>query len=218
MKGIINLVWDWNGTLLDDMDICIGSMNRMLARRNLPALTRDRYRSIFTFPVRKYYAEAGFDFETESFDVAGLEFIALYYREVHRAAIFSEVPEILGGLRAGGYRQYLLSAMETGSLQRLVRQQGVDQYFERMAGIGDHYADGKLHAAKELFSITCLDPAATCLIGDTLHDGEVAAETGCRCILVAHGHQSLERLKESGVPVAGSLREVWGMLAKEGIR
>jgi phosphoglycolate phosphatase len=218
MKGIINLVWDWNGTLLDDMDICIGSMNRMLARRNLPPLTRDRYRSIFTFPVRKYYAEAGFDFETESFDVVGLEFIELYYREVHRATIFSEAPEVLGGLRACGYRQYLLSAMETGSLQRLVKQQGVTQYFERITGIGDHYADGKLHAAKELFAVTGLDPAGTCLIGDTLHDREVAAETGCRCVLVAHGHQSRERLNESDVPVAGSLTEVRGMFGKEAVR
>jgi len=72
------IIWDWNGTLLDDMDICISSMNRMLSKRELPELNIDKYRDVFTFPVIDYYKAIGFDFRKEPWDVAAHEFIWLY--------------------------------------------------------------------------------------------------------------------------------------------
>ena len=49
--------------------------------------------------------------------------------------------------------------------------------------------------------------ACAVMIGDSLHDAEVARALGTRCILVARGHQSRETLLEAGVPVADSLRQ-----------
>ena len=46
------------------------------------------------------------------------------------------------------------------------------------------------------------------LIGDTLHDAEVAAAADVDCVLVAHGHQSKERLKQSGAQVVDSLEAI----------
>ena len=45
------------------------------------------------------------------------------------------------------------------------------------------------------------------MIGDTLHDADVARAMGCRCILVCGGHQLPETLKTAGVPVADTLRD-----------
>jgi hypothetical protein len=68
-----NIIWDWNGTLLNDITICIKSMNILLKERTLPLISEDKYRDIFTFPVRNYYEQLGFDFL-----VMGLEFYWLF--------------------------------------------------------------------------------------------------------------------------------------------
>ena len=65
---MVYVVWDWNGTLLDDAEVCLAVMDRMLVRRGLPPIgDMERYREIFTFPVRDYYALAGLDMDAEPF-------------------------------------------------------------------------------------------------------------------------------------------------------
>ena len=54
-ESINVILWDWNGTLLDDVEVCIESMNSMLSKRKKPLLTREHYKEIFTFPVIDYY-------------------------------------------------------------------------------------------------------------------------------------------------------------------
>ncbi|MCK4288095.1 MAG: HAD hydrolase-like protein, partial [Bacteroidales bacterium] len=62
---IKTIIWDWNGTLLNDIDICINSINILLEHRNIENLTKEIYKEIFTFPVKDYYSKAGFDFTKE---------------------------------------------------------------------------------------------------------------------------------------------------------
>jgi len=62
------IIWDWNGTLLNDVDICVESINILLSERGHKPLSKSLYREIFTFPVKAYYELAGFDFTNESFD------------------------------------------------------------------------------------------------------------------------------------------------------
>ena len=58
------IIWDWNGTLLDDLDLSLESVNILLEERNLPALSVEKYKDIFCFPIVVYYVKAGFDFES----------------------------------------------------------------------------------------------------------------------------------------------------------
>lgn len=54
MIGNINgIIWDWNGTLLNDADLAVQTMNQLLERRGLQVLSVDDYKSVFTFPDRK---------------------------------------------------------------------------------------------------------------------------------------------------------------------
>ena len=78
-----HIIWDWNGTLLDDVWLGVASVNVLLERRGQPTLTIESYRRHFDFPVRDYYERVGFDFETEPFEEAAVEFIAEY--EARRA-------------------------------------------------------------------------------------------------------------------------------------
>jgi phosphoglycolate phosphatase len=64
-----SIIWDWNGTLLNDVEVAINSINRLLYDRNLVPLTLERYLDVFTFPVQDYYEVIGFDLINEPFEI-----------------------------------------------------------------------------------------------------------------------------------------------------
>ena len=74
-----DIVWDFNGTLLDDIRAGIDAVNEMLARRDLATIQSvEQYRELFCFPIIDYYAKLGFDFEKEDYySVLAPEWVAL---------------------------------------------------------------------------------------------------------------------------------------------
>lgn len=207
-KEVRVILWDWNGTLLDDVDVCIESMNTMLSRRNKPLLSREYYREIFTFPVIDYYRRIGWNLEKESWDDVALEYIGLYLKNLPQAPLHKEAMPVLDYLAKCNYRQVIISAMEQASLLDSVRQKGISSFFERIIGLGDHYAHSKTEVALRAMEEIRVSPAAVCLIGDTLHDLEVASHIGCDCILVSAGHQTADRLAEKHNRVIRDLTEL----------
>lgn len=205
LKDINNILWDYNGTLLNDTHLCIDSINSLLRKRNLPGLDIDRYRQIFTFPVKKYYERAGFDFSVENFEAPAIEFINIYNNALPHIELFGEVTSVLEYFRIKKIDQYIISAMKQEDLWQSAAHQGIEEYFKEIRGINDHYANGKILTAKALVNSHGLKPENTCLIGDTLHDNEVGLSLGCEVILVANGHQSRERLEKSGRRVVNNL-------------
>ena len=202
------IIWDWNGTLLNDTDICVSCMNRLLEERGLELLDKQRYRNIFTFPVKQYYLKAGICFDKEAFEIPAKQFIELYHENLHSADLFPCVKEVLEVFKKRGYYQAILSAMEHESLETSLKDKGVYPYFDAITGINDHYAHSKLEIGKELMNTIRFDKNDILLIGDSLHDLEVSDELGIECVLVANGHQSYERLAERAPTVLRKLSEV----------
>jgi phosphoglycolate phosphatase len=192
---INNIIWDFNGTLLNDMQVCIDCINIMLKERNLPALELDRYREIFTFPVKDYYLSLGFDFHKEPFEIPAHQFIDLYREYLHLAPLQPDAVETLEFFSHRRYQQEILSAMEQEFLEDTLKSKGILKYFDKISGITNHLGEGKLEMAKEMISRSGRKPDEICMIGDTVHDFEVAQGSGISCILIARGHQSYERLK-----------------------
>lgn len=203
-----NIIWDWNGTLLDDLEVCVASINRLLNKRKIAPLNIPRYLEIFTFPVKDYYLTAGFDFTEETFETVAVEFMEHYLQLVRTSGLHSGVEKTLSYFRDSGRSQIILSAMEKTELMKLVKELRIEDYFTNIFGIDDHLANGKLSLALAAIEKTGFTREETCLIGDTLHDAEVARELGIHCLLVADGHQSEKRLRTSGYPVIRSLSEV----------
>ncbi|MEE4257034.1 MAG: HAD family hydrolase [Bacteroidales bacterium] len=208
MKSSKTILWDWNGTMLNDMSICIDAMNLMLRERELKLLDEEVYRDVFTFPVRDYYSKIGFDFDKEPFEKPALEFIENYDDMVREARIFSDTNMALDTFRSRGYTQMILSAMQNDFLNELVRQHGIAHYFDEISGIDDHYASGKVENARKLIAGLEGKAGETVMIGDTIHDHEVGEELGIRVILVSRGHQSEERIRSTGREIAHNFREV----------
>ncbi len=208
LNNVRAILWDWNGTLLDDLEVCISSMNGMLTRRNYPILTKERYKEIFTFPVQDYYVKAGFDFSRDDWDTVAMEFIANYRENVHQSVLHDEVNDILQRFRSMGKRQFILSAMQQDFLLETITARLDPTIFEVIAGLNDHYAATKVENARLLVHEIGLPKSQIIMIGDTIHDFEVAEEAGIGCILVANGHQARERLEGTGAKVIGMLSEL----------
>ncbi|HAH58589.1 MAG: HAD hydrolase-like protein [Lentimicrobium sp.] len=209
MKTIQNLIWDFNGTLLNDLDLCLNSINSLLAKRNLIRLDKQEYHNIFTFPIKDYYSKAGFNFEQESFEEVAIEFIDLFLSGLPKVQLHSEVIPSLDYFQQKGFRQIILSAMHQEELRRTVELHQIEKYFDGIFGIDDHYANGKTGVAIHAMQQCGFGADSTCLLGDTLHDAEVARQLGTECILIADGHQSAQRLASSGFRVIDSLSEIY---------
>lgn len=204
-----HIVWDWNGTLFDDVDLCVAVMNGLLARRDMKLLTVDSYRECFDFPVSDYYQRIGFDFDVESFEVVGTEFIREYETRREEAGLHSDARETLSRIQQNGTEQSVLSAYQQPMLEELIRFFSLEEYFVRLVGLQDHYAQGKLQHGIQWIRELAHDPGEVLLIGDTTHDHEVAHAMGVDCVLISNGHQSEIRLQEIGVPVVDGRRELF---------
>jgi len=206
------IIWDWNGTIMDDVEISVDAINTVLRRRNMKTIVVHEYREIFRFPVSEYYKDLGFTFEHESFEVVGKEFIVEYENRWHTSPLQKGIHNVLQSFRAAQLKQYVLSAASLDMLSRLVAHYQIGAFFQDIAGLNDIYAAGKIDLGKQLIARTKMDPQRTLLIGDTSHDAEVAKALGVKAIMVAQGHESATRLQKTGFPVARNSTELMQML------
>ncbi len=201
------ILWDWNGTLLNDVQMCVDCINVLLEKRSLPLLTVETYRQVFGFPVKDYYEKIGFDFSKEDFEIPAKEFMYLYYERLPGTSLFPCVEEVLEHFKRKGFRQFIVSAMEHDSLVKTLQERKIDSYFGAVSGIDNIYAGGKTEMARHF--IRCLGgkPQQMIFIGDTLHDLEVAQSIRVEPLLVASGHQAGERLRQQTTRVINRLKQ-----------
>ena len=205
-----HIIWDWNGTLFDDVELCAGTMNFLLKQESHRTISLKKYKEIFTFPVVDYYKIAGHTFANNSFEVLGKQFMDEYEKNKLNCTLYPGVKELLKELTDQNFIQHLLSAYEQESLNKIVRHFGIKDYFNYIIGLDNIYASGKMQLGKNLLSLINQNGKVNSilLIGDTTHDFEVARELEIDCVLISHGHQDKERLLKHGVPVFDSFNEL----------
>lgn len=208
MGKTTTVIWDWNGTLLDDAPVCLAAVNSMLRERGLPQLSAERYQEIFCFPVSDYYRKAGFDFEKEPFERLAVLYHERYLAASERCPLCEGALETLRELQRRGVRQAVLSASHQRHLLWQMGLFDIQGYFDEVLGIEDIYARSKAELGQDFVRRRGLDPAGVLLVGDTEHDCETARAIGCRCLLIPGGHQSPERLRRSGATVLSSRKEI----------
>lgn len=202
------IIWDWNGTLLNDLNVSIESMNMLLIKRQLPQLTKEHYKEVFGFPVIDYYQKLGFDFGKEAWENVAAEFMQAYHNKESTFELYEDAITTLEELKRKGYSQYILSAMKTASIEKMLKNYGIINYFDGIYGLDHHYADGKVEKGRDLLKNEQLSPQECILCGDTIHDAEVSKKLGLNCILICDGHQSVERLEATKYPVIQRLSEL----------
>ena len=203
------VIWDWNGTLFNDVQISIDTMNKMLEVKEYPQrLDTDLYKSIFSFPVVDYYIKVGLDFEKHSFDELAQLFIDLYSEVQDSAELFKRVRDVLKYFNSLGLKQSVISVCEKERLYHQISLFDIEDYFDDVIGTDDNYAVSKADIAKKWFADHELNPDKAVFIGDTVHDYEVARAVGCDSILIADGHQSREVLSVTDAVIINCISDI----------
>lgn len=204
----LHIVWDWNGTLLDDLAIVVESLNVGTAALGFPAIDEDGYRDHFTRPVRAFYDSLfGRPVSDSEWDHLNHTFHDEYYSRVERARLTVGAVEAVDRVSALGWSQSLLSMSVHAQLLDAVTKRGIADRFALIDGLT--VATGGLkseHLETHLSSLE-QDPASTLLIGDTPDDAVAARQVGARVVLYDGGSHHLPTLSAMGAPVAHTLGE-----------
>ncbi len=202
------VIWDFNGTILDDTGISISSINTVLSRRGMKTVEDlSEFQEIFCFPVSEYYRRLGFDFNKEPYKIPADEWVELYSKKMFDAPLYPGIRNTLSLLKQAGMRQIVLSACEQERLERQIEHLSISRYFDEILGCTDVYAKGKSEIAKE-YAAHNPDIFPALFIGDTDHDLECANEMGCDCILFSGGFMSKRRLLALGADVIDDPTEI----------
>lgn len=194
------VIWDFNGTILDDLRVSIDSADELLIRYGLdPMLTVEKYHSVFGFPIIEYYKRIGFDFDKVPYSVLAHEWVEIYLRRVKDASIKDGVKEVIDTLSEMSIKQTVLSMTDKDMLISQINDLGLYDCFDEIYGLDNIYARSKLELAKKWRNEHPNENVI--FIGDTTHDAESAEIIGCSCLLLSGGHQSIDAISLSNAKV-----------------
>ncbi|AEB47440.1 HAD family hydrolase [Micromonospora maris] len=201
-----HLVWDWNGTLLDDLSLVVACTNAVFTREGGPTVTAEEHRVRFRRPIADYYAEVlGRAVDDEAF--GRLDRI---FHDAYRLGLTSceLAHDAVDAMAAWPGSQSLLSMWFHDELVPAIQTYGLTGRFARVDGLrasvgGDRKAESLVRHLAELG----VDGRSVVLIGDSLDDADAARAVGGRAVLYAGGFTDRARLMASGHPVADTLTE-----------
>ena len=202
-----HLVWDWNGTLLDDLTLVVAATNVSLSTFGGPSITADDHRRDFRRPITAYYEYV------LGRPVSEHEFLQLdrVYHDAYREGLVDVrlAEDAETAMMSWPGTQSLLSMWFHDELVPEVTRRGLLSRFGRIDGLpagvtgGGHKAE---HLVEHLAALG-VEPAETVLIGDSTDDAYAAGKVGAACVLYGGGFTHPDRLREAGVPVAMSLMD-----------
>ena len=207
----MTIFWDWNGTLIADVPLVVKVNNLVFAQHGYRDTDEEEYRRVFRFPVKDYYTALGV--AEEDFPMIAREWNEQYVAHFDEARLAPDVPETLRRFRDAGFRQVIVSASQQAQLRaQVARFPELEGMFAEIMGLSDVYAASKVQLARDFLARDGVNPTDAIFLGDTTHDAEVARAIGCRCCLIACGHQEEAVLAHTHVPVLRSLRELYPIL------
>lgn len=202
-----HIIWDFNGTLFDDVETGIKSINALLSKRNMQTLSGVAdYHKVFGFPIIEYYRALGFDFDAEPYDKIANEWIEQYLYFSKGAKLYDGAKETLEKISKLPIKQIILSATEKNMLVKQLSELEILPYFSEVLGLDNIYAYSKAELGKMWKERE--KPKKVLLIGDTVHDFETSKQIGADCILVSCGHQSRDTLLSCGVTVINNIKDI----------
>jgi phosphoglycolate phosphatase len=202
---IRNIIFDWSGTLVDDLPAVLKASNFVLEQAGKTAMTLEKFRAEFSLPFTKFY-----DRHTPDVPMKKLE--DWFHTEFKRAqASVAELPharKFLEFCRAKKIRTFLLSTVHADHFKVQCSVIGFDVFLEKP------YTDvwDKRKKIHEILAENNLKPDETLFIGDMEHDIETAKHGGIHSCAVLTGYNTLEQLRVAKpdliVEHLGELREI----------
>ncbi|MAV58604.1 MAG: hypothetical protein CMG07_01465 [Candidatus Marinimicrobia bacterium] len=212
MHNYDHIIWDWNGTLLDDLNLSLESLNYILKKRNKNLVDQTFHEQNFCFPIKDYYRKLNLNLNSKSFELICNDFNKHYKESILNTKLRNDVLIILNQIKKLNIDQSILSALEHKKLNKMINYYKIDHFFKYVHGVNNDEANGKITEAKNLISLINVNRKKILLVGDTNHDSEVAEVLGIDCILIYSGHQSVKILQKSNRKIIKNLKELFKYL------
>ena len=212
MKGVIiikysYIIWDWNGTLLDDLSASLASVNDMLEKRKMEPIDIVRYRECISVPIRGFY-EKVFDLDKEDYSEILREYNEGYLYHLKNCGLSEGAEELLEAFDKAGAKQIIVSSSNNEQLSGNVKRYGIWDFFDAVSGAADYMATSKIERAVAYLEKENAKKEEVLVIGDLVHDAEMANKIGADCILLSSGHERPERLLSANTEIVDSLKEL----------
>jgi phosphoglycolate phosphatase len=203
---IRNIIFDWSGTLVDDLPAVWRASNHVFTQAGVAELSLEQFRTEFQLPFDGFYQRHTPDVPMDRLE----EWFHSRFREVQESVVgLPHAREFLELCRRQGIRTFLLSAVHPDHF-------AVQSAATGFGGFIDHPYIGvwdKRRKIHEILAEHALDPAHTLFIGDMQHDIDTAKHGGLHSVAVLTGYNGLEQLRLSGpdliVEHLGELREMF---------
>lgn len=212
MKEYKVIIWDFNGTLIDDIDAALASVNDMLIRRKLPTINLEQYASFIDTPIIKFYEHIFDDLYSMDFNVIADEFNSGYEKHLRSHAVMPCAEDVLGYFNSLGKLQTVISATHIDKVNTRLSEFGLDGYFDKILAHDNLIAEDKTHLAVKYFHEKGIKPQEAVVIGDCVADFKMADALGCDCILTTQGHQSRKEFAVTTAYVIDSLEELKNLI------
>ncbi|WP_309112875.1 HAD family hydrolase [Saccharothrix sp.] len=207
-----HVVWDWNGTLLDDTHAVLHAVNQVCGRYGRAALTLEEWRAVFSRPlIACYEGVLGRALSEQDWADIDLVYHVEYRALLDTCGLAVGVPDLL---RTWSGTQSLLSMWFHDELVPLVERMGLTGLFTRIDGLRVDVGGGsKAEHLAEHLEHQGLDPRDVVVIGDVVDDAEAARHVGAQAVLVTTGVGERRRLAATGMPVVDSIPEALALIA-----
>ncbi len=182
-----NLIFDWSGTLCDDLALTIEATNHVLSHYKRPPLDVDSFRAEFYLPYPSYY-------ETKIPEATMDELEDLYRFAFDRSAttvkLLPHARRFMDFCTEQGIRCFILTSMDSKAFAIQVEELGLSSYFEHIhSGIRN-----KEVYIGQLMQQHNLHPDETAFIGDMSHDIDAAHCASITGIGVLTGYNNAQQL------------------------
>ncbi|WP_150236359.1 HAD family hydrolase [Nocardiopsis quinghaiensis] len=201
-----HIVWDWNGTLLDDNHANLAAVNAVCELFGRDPVEMDYWRSVFRRPLVPCYEELlGRALEDGEWERVEQLYDSRYQEHLPSCELSVGVPDVLHEWARNGGTQSLLSMASHEHLVPLITERGLNPHFTRVDGRRfETEHDSKAEHLVRHLDLQGIDPSRVVLVGDIDDDARAAREAGARSVLVATGLMSRDRLEATGSLVVDS--------------
>lgn len=202
-----HIIWDWNGTLLNDISSSLQSVNDMLEMRGKPPIDIDFYRECIGVPIVKFY-ERVFDLENDDYNLIIKQYNEGYLHYLEGCGLTDGAREAVAFFAEKGIKQAVVSSSNNEQLLLNMTKYGVREKFDAVLGSGDFFAGSKIERAVDYLEKSGAEKGHVLVVGDLEHDAEMAAELGADCVLLTSGHEHISRLNKTGAKLIDNLHEL----------
>ncbi len=209
-RVIRNIIFDWSGTLVDDLPAVLQASNHVFRMAGVPEMTREQFQAEFCLPFQRFYERY-----VPGVPQAQLEawFHGAFRQCQHRVEEIPHAREFLEFCRGRGLRTFLLSSVHREHYAAQAAETGFGVYIEHpYVEVWD-----KRTKIREILQRHQLAPGETVFVGDMEHDIETAHHGGVRACAVLTGYNTLPQLRASHPDlIVEHLGELQEMLERQG--